>query len=220
MTRARARTLLLAASLAASSALRLSAQRPLGRRAAFSGALGGALLAPQVAQALDPTKDRPNDSVLLILRVKEAAAQETRLIKSGKFKDLQRNSIKLAISLMLDNYQLLDNINKAARFAGGSRSQEAYSVGQGAVEALQSVLEYFDSSSSSLKVDTISSEKQAFVVRALDVASQRIDQFLAYLPPDQVATAVAFIDYENELNLREHAQANPGQGTYLYSKPT
>ena len=158
--------------------------------------------------------------MLLILRVKEAAAQETRLIKSGKFKDLQRNSIKLAIALMLDNYQLLDNINKAARFAGGSRSQEAYSVGQGAVEALQSVLEYFDSSSSSLKVDTISSEKQAFVVRALDVASQRLDQFLAYLPPEQVATAVAFIDYENELNLREYAQANPGQGTYLNPKPT
>ena len=215
----RARTLLLAASLAASSALRLGAQRPLGRRAAFSS-FGGALLTPQIAQALDPTKDRPNDSLLLILRVKEAAAQETRLIKSGKFKDLQRNSIKLAIALMLDNYQLLDNINKAARFAGGSRSQEAYSVGQGAVEALQSVLEYFDSSSSSLKVDTISSEKQAFVVRALDVASQRLDQFLAYLPPEQVATAVAFIDYENELNLREYAQANPGQGTYLNPKPT
>ena len=213
------RTLLLAASLAASGALRLGAQRPLGRRAAFSS-FGGALLTPQIAQALDPTKDRPNDSLLLILRVKEAAAQETRLIKSGKFKDLQRNSIKLAISLMLDNYQLLDNINKAARFAGGSRSQEAYSVGQGAVEALQSVLEYFDSSSSSLKVDTISSEKQAFVVRALDVASQRIDQFLGYLPPEQVATAVAFIDYENELNLREYAQANPGQGTYLNPKPT
>lgn len=217
--RALGRTLLLAASLAASGALRLGAQRPLGRRAAFSS-FGGALLTPQIAQALDPTKDRPNDSLLLILRVKEAAAQETRLIKSGKFKDLQRNSIKLAISLMLDNYQLLDNINKAARFAGGSRSQEAYSVGQGAVEALQSVLEYFDSSSSSLKVDTISSEKQAFVVRALDVASQRIDQFLAYLPPEQVATAVAFIDYENELNLREYAQANPGQGTYLNPKPT
>ena len=97
--RALGRTLLLAASLAASSALRLGAQRPLGRRAAFAG-IGGALLAPQVAQALDPNKDRPNDSLLLILRVKEAAAQETRLIKSGKFKDLQRNSIKLAISLM------------------------------------------------------------------------------------------------------------------------
>ena len=237
MTRARARTLLLAASLAASGALRLGAQRPLGRRAAFSsfggallapqvgraafsGALGGALLAPQAARALDPAKDRPNDSLLLILRVKEAAAQETRLIKSGKFRDLQRNSIKLAISLMLDNYQLLDNVNKCARLAGGSRSQEAFSVGQSAVEALQSVLEYFDSSSSSLKVDTISSEKQAFVVRALDVASQRLDQFLAYLPPEQVATAVAFIDYENELNLREYAQANPGQGTYLNPKPT
>lgn len=219
MTRARARTLLLAASLAASSSLKLGARRPLGRRAAFSS-LGGALVTPQIARALDPAKDRPNDSLLLILRVKEAAAQETRLIKSGKFRDLQRNSIKLAISLMLDNYQLLDNVNKCARLAGGSRSQEAFSVGQSAVEALQSVLEYFDSSSSSLKVDTISSEKQAFVVRALDVASQRLDQFLAYLPPDQVATAVAFIDYENELNLREYAQANPGQGTYLNPKPT
>ncbi len=35
--RALGRTLLLAASLAASSALRLGAQRPLGRRAAFAG---------------------------------------------------------------------------------------------------------------------------------------------------------------------------------------
>ena len=69
-------------------------------------------------------------------------------------------------------------------------------------------------------MDTISSEKQAFVVRALGVASQRLDQFLAYLPPEQVATAVAFIDYENELNLREYAQANPDQGTYLNPKPT
>ena len=91
------RTLLLAASLAASSALRLGAQRPLGRRAAFAG-LGGALLAPKAAEALDPAKDRPNDSLLLILRVKEAAAQETRLIKSGKFKDLQRNSCLLYTS--------------------------------------------------------------------------------------------------------------------------
>ena len=145
----RARTLLLAASLAASGALRLGAQHHVTRRAAFAG-LGSALLTPRVAEALDPAKDRPNDSLLLILRVKEAAAQETRLIKSGKFRDLQRNSIKLAISLMLDNYQLLDNVNKCARLAGGSRSQEAFSVGQSAVEALQSVLEYFDSSSSSL----------------------------------------------------------------------
>ena len=40
----RARTLLLAASLAASSSLKLGARRPLGRRAAFSS-FGGALLA-------------------------------------------------------------------------------------------------------------------------------------------------------------------------------
>ena len=201
------------------TALRLGAQRPLGRRATFAG-LGGALLAPQVAHALDPVKDRPNDSLLLVLRVKEAAAQETRLIKSGKFKDVQRNSIKLAITLMLDNYQLLENVNKCAILAGGRRSQEALQVGQGAVEVLQSVLEYFDSSSKSLKVESISSEKQAFVLKALEVASQKIDQFLVYMPEDQVITAKAFIDYENDMNLMEYKEANPGQGTYLNPKPT
>ena len=73
------RTLLLAASLAASNSLRLGAQRPLGRRAAFAS-LGGVLVTPQIAQALDPNKDRPNDSLLLILRDTEAAHRLNRLV--------------------------------------------------------------------------------------------------------------------------------------------
>ena len=38
-----------------------------------------------------------------ILRVKESTFQETRLISSGKYKDLQRLNIKRAIGMMLDN---------------------------------------------------------------------------------------------------------------------
>ena len=38
-----------------------------------------------------------------ILRVKESTFQESRLISSGKFKDLQRLNIKRAIGMMLDN---------------------------------------------------------------------------------------------------------------------
>ena len=72
--------------------------------------------------------------------VKEAAAQEIRLIKSGKFKDLQRNSIKLAVNLMLTNYQFLENVNKCSVLAKG-RSFEAYQVGVSAVDALQQALD-------------------------------------------------------------------------------
>ena len=98
----------------------------LDRRAflASAAASAAALTAAPANAALDPIKDRPNESLLLILRVKEAAAQEIRLIKTGKFKDLQRNSIKLAVNLMLNNYQLLENVNKASVLAKG-RSFEA-----------------------------------------------------------------------------------------------
>ena len=37
-------------------------------------------------------------------------------------------------------------------------------------------------------------------------------------PADQVAVAQAFIDYENDLNLREYAEASGGS-TYLNPKP-
>jgi hypothetical protein len=174
------------------------------------GALGGR---PSAARA-EP--EQANNNVVLVLRVQEACSQEKRLIKSGKFKDVQRANIKLAVNLMLTNYALLDNVNQASTLARG-RSQEALNVGVGAVEALQQVLDYFDSSSKSLKVDTISSEKQEFVVKALDVAAQRIDSFLTYLPAAQVDKAKALIAYENDLNLKEYAEQNQGE---KYLNPT
>ena len=41
--------------------------------------------------------------LVAILRVKESTSQETRLISTGKFKDLQRLNIKRAIGMMLEN---------------------------------------------------------------------------------------------------------------------
>jgi hypothetical protein len=36
----------------------------------------------------------------------EATEQETRLIKSGKFKDIQRANIKLAVKFILENVRV------------------------------------------------------------------------------------------------------------------
>ncbi|KAL3905236.1 MAG: hypothetical protein SGPRY_010984, partial [Prymnesium sp.] len=65
-----------------------------------------------------------------------AAGQETRLIKTGKYRELQRLNIKRAIKFMLDNYSLNERFVKAASFAPASQVVAATQYGQAAVESL------------------------------------------------------------------------------------
>lgn len=82
-----------------------------------------------------------------ILRVREATVQETRLIKSGKFKDVQRANVKLAVKFMIDNYRLNDAFVGASVYldGGSQRRVDAGQVGQRSVQNLYTILEYFDS---------------------------------------------------------------------------
>ena len=82
-----------------------------------------------------------------IARVREATAQETRLIKTGKFKDAARGNVKLAVRFMLNNYRLSDNVIAAASYLKGQQQIQAGSDGQKAVQALYTILEYFDAGS-------------------------------------------------------------------------
>jgi hypothetical protein len=81
-----------------------------------------------------------------ILRVREATQQETRLIRTGKFKDVQRANVKLAIKFMIENYRLADAFVQSSTYleGGSARRVEAGQVGQGAVQSLYTILEYFD----------------------------------------------------------------------------
>ena len=106
---------------------------------------------PQVALAASgsATKQRASleSSLYTILRVREATQQESRLIKSGKFKDLQRANVKLAVKFMIENYRLNDAFVGASTYLDGNdRRVAAVNVGQSAVQDLYTILEYFDSS--------------------------------------------------------------------------
>lgn len=91
-----------------------------------------------------------------ILRVREATEQETRLIKSGKFKDLQRANVKLAVRFMIDNYRLNDNFIAASAFLSEEKKIKAVDIGQNVVQNLYTILEYFDSSDvENIKVSVI-----------------------------------------------------------------
>jgi len=122
-----------------------SSRRQLLQSALFTG---GVLLTVGSSPAVAAER-QPLDAVLYrILRVKEAVQQETRLIKSGKFKDVQRANVKLAVKFMVENYRLNDAfVTASAYLDSNSRRLEAGQVGQAVVQNLYTILEYFDASS-------------------------------------------------------------------------
>lgn len=103
---------------------------------------------PEPATAAPPNRVPLDELLYRILRVREATQQETRLIKTGKFKDVQRANVKLAVKFMIENYRLADAFVQASTYleGGSARRVEAGQVGQGAVQSLYTILEYFDSS--------------------------------------------------------------------------
>jgi hypothetical protein len=131
-------------SLAATS----SADHNLSRRSLLKSTL---LLVPLVAGAspsIAATREPLVDVLYRILRVREATQQEVRLITTGKFKDVQRANVKLAVKFMVENYRLNDAFVTASVYLEGSVAKrvEAGAVGQRAVQNLYTILEYFDSS--------------------------------------------------------------------------
>lgn len=169
---------------------------------------GAALVAPP----------KPDTNVYTILRVQEATLQEERLINSGKFKDLQRANIKLAVEMILSNYRIGDAVVGAIKLVPQERTAQAQQVGNEAIDALQLVLDFFDSDANSLQVTKITSEKQTFALKALGKARERLSAVLGLVPEEAVAKARAFIEYENALNKAEFMQANPGE-KYLNPPP-
>lgn len=86
------------------------------------------------------------DLLYTIVRVREATQQETRLIRSGKFKDVQRANVKLAVKFMIENYKLNDAFLAASNYLENNKRMSAVNVGQNAVQDLYTILEYFDAS--------------------------------------------------------------------------
>jgi len=125
----------------------------LSRRSVFQSSMASIFAAAVVAQ---PPTSLPawaaervplEQSLYTILRVREATQQESRLIKSGKFKDVQRANVKLAVKFMIENYNLNDAILSASNYLDGNdKRMSAVNAGQSAVQDLFTILEYFDSS--------------------------------------------------------------------------
>lgn len=144
-------------------------------------------------------------SLYTILRVREATQQEARLIKSGKFKDVQRANVKLAVKFMVENYQLGDAFVKASSYLEtNERRVAANTAGQNAVQDLYTILEYFDSADvQNLKVSSLSSDKESVVIKGLDATRRSIDEFLGYFPKETVDSVKSKVKTENDLNFQE-----------------
>lgn len=152
-----------------------------------------------------------------VLRVREATEQETRLISTGKFKDVQRANVKLAVKFMINNYKLSDSIIAASSYLTGNSRVQASGVGQSAVQNLYTIIEYFDSSDvENIKVDSLSG-KETLVNNGLKSVRRDLDDFLAFFPAEVVNEAKTKISMENELNFKEF---DPTLGAILNPNPT
>jgi hypothetical protein len=140
--------------------LRSTYHTPSRRAWIQESVMGSAFLATlvgNVAPARAASRAPLGDLLYTILRVREATEQESRLIKSGQFKDLQRANVKLAVRYMVENYRLADAMVGASAYLDGSNDRRiaAGEVGQAAVQNLVTILEYFDSGDvQNLKVRT------------------------------------------------------------------
>merc|ERR1712032_1747520 len=126
------------------------------------------------------------EELVQILRVQEASEQETRLIVTGKYKELQRLNIKRAIGMMVDNYDLAGRFIRASAFAPSDKTNIATQYGNTAVEGLVQIIEYFQVD---LVANDLTSDQQNFVLKALGSTSKNIDLFLGLMPAETVAAA-------------------------------
>jgi len=175
---------------------------------------------PSIATAAGKEESSLQPHLYTILRVREATEQETRLINTGKFKDVQRANVKLAVRFMVQNYRLSDNFIKASAFLKDQKKRvEAGEIGQSVVQALFTILEYFDAQDvQNLRVGQFDNMagKEYLVLQGLDAARKGIDNFLAYFPTEEVEKAKAIIAEENALNEKEF---DPELGVIVNLKP-
>ena len=134
-------------SMSTQSHVTISSINPSRRQILQSAVAGSLLIASNQPLAAHAATRVPLEDLLYkILRVREATQQEARLINSGKFKDVQRANVKLAVKFMLENYRLADQFVQASTYIeDASKRLEAAQVGQSAVQNLYTILEYFDS---------------------------------------------------------------------------
>lgn len=129
------------------------------------------------------------------------------MIISGKFKDMQRANVKLAVKFMVQNYRLSDSVVGASTFLSGGNSQQmsAIDTGQMAVQNLQTILEYFDSSDvQNIKVGSNSmSGKEEIVVKGLEATRIKLDEFLSFFDEATVTRVKNQVQNENDLNILE-----------------
>lgn len=139
-TAANSRRLFLSNAIATSTAALTLLESPLSVLAAEDDT------SPQSTPSAKPKLKPLKDYLYNILRVREATQQETRLISTGKFKDVQRANVKLAVKFMINNYKLSDSVIAASSYLKSNARVQASSVGQSAVQSLYTIVEYFDSS--------------------------------------------------------------------------
>jgi hypothetical protein len=156
---------------------------------------------PHVSHAYDADPDKLRESLYLMSRVQEATVQQERLVNRNLKQEELKPKMKLSLRLVDRSYKLIDQINYTSQFVSPqSDIVVATEAGLGAVEALQSAIDYVNTD---LKVGELSAEQKEYLIDALQTTRNELFTYVNYMPQDKLAQARLRIERENVDNRDE-----------------
>lgn len=171
--------------------------------------------APEGGQVM-PTEKSLQDYIVLLLRVEEACSQETRLIKTGLYKDAQRLNIKRGVRFMLYNYDVTGNGQKALDLAGirGGQRQAGLNYVFAAGDSLQAIIDYFGAE---MRLNKLTEAQRDLTLNGFSKCQDSIGSLMSIMPQEVVEAAREQIKKENSLNAKEYK--NPDGTPMLNPNP-
>ena len=164
-------------------------------------AVSSVVMQPHVSHAYDADPDKLRESLYLMSRVQEATVQQERLVNRNLKQEELKPKMKLSLRLVDRSYKLIDQINYTSQFVSPqSDIVVATEAGLGAVEALQSAIDYVNTD---LKVGELSAEQKEYLIDALQTTRNELFTYVNYMPQDKLAQARLRIERENVDNRDE-----------------
>ncbi|KAL7526162.1 hypothetical protein ACHAWF_001655 [Thalassiosira exigua] len=166
---------------------------------------------PPPAKAYTPDPNPLRESLYLVSRVQEATVQQERFVRRASDQSALRNKMKLTLRLVEKNYRLLDQITFASEYVSpSSKVVEATEAGYEAAEALQAAIDYVDGD---LKAGEFEEGQKEYLSSNLAECRERLFDFLAYMPKEELEAARKRVEEENVAN-RDEFDGNSDAGVY------
>ena len=164
---------------------------------------------PSTANAYEADPDKIQESLYLLSRVQEATVQQERLIRKTDLQEVLKRKMKLSLKLVSKSYRLIDQINFLSQYVNPPEEiLTATEAGNEAAEALQTAIDYVNSSESLSGTGPLTPEQKEYLKQCMIATRENLFTFVKYMPQDKLENARKRVEVENTKNVEEFGLAD------------